>query len=115
METGNFCWHCQAEQKRKIIGGEFIREFEEEARKQKGIDFPGQETIYPAIIESGSKIAIMIKSHHNAGGLPEDLQFELLEPLKQLFKDEVRVCGLELGLPCGMVYHQPFSGRGLDV
>lgn len=78
------------EQKRKIIGGEFIRVFEEEARKLEGIDFLGQGTIYPDIIESGTKTAKMVKSHHNVGGLPEDLQFELVEPLKQLFKDEVR-------------------------
>ncbi len=83
------------EQKRKIIGGEFIRVFEEEARKLDGIDFLGQGTIYPDIIESGTKTAKMVKSHHNVGGLPEDLQFALVEPLKQLFKDEVRACGLE--------------------
>lgn len=80
------------EQKRKIIGGEFIRVFEEEARKLEGIDFLGQGTIYPDIIESGTKTAKMVKSHHNVGGLPEDLKFELVEPLKQLFKDEVRAC-----------------------
>ena len=78
------------EQKRKIIGGEFIRVFEEEARKLNGIDFLGQGTIYPDIVESGTKTAKMVKSHHNVGGLPEDLQFELVEPLRQLFKDEVR-------------------------
>ena len=87
------------EQKRKIIGGEFIRVFEEEARKLDGIDFLGQGTIYPDIVESGTKTAKMVKSHHNVGGLPEDLQFELVEPLKYLFKDEVRACGVELGLP----------------
>lgn len=103
------------EQKRKIIGGEFIRVFEEEARKLEGIDFLGQGTIYPDIIESGTKTAKMVKSHHNVGGLPEDLKFELVEPLKQLFKDEVRSCGLELGLPAGMVYRQPFPGPGLGV
>ncbi len=103
------------EQKRKIIGGEFIRVFEEEARKLKGIEFLGQGTIYPDIIESGTKTAKMVKSHHNVGGLPEDLQFELVEPLKQLFKDEVRACGLELGLPASMVYRQPFPGPGLGV
>lgn len=103
------------EEKRKIIGGEFIRVFEEEARKLEGIDFLGQGTIYPDIIESGTKTAKMVKSHHNVGGLPEDLQFELVEPLKQLFKDEVRACGVELGLPADMVYRQPFPGPGLGV
>lgn len=103
------------EQKRKIIGGEFIRVFEEEARKLEGIDFLGQGTIYPDIIESGTKTAKMVKSHHNVGGLPEDLKFELVEPLKQLFKDEVRSCGVELGLPHDMVYRQPFPGPGLGV
>ena len=103
------------EQKRKIIGGEFIRVFEEEARKLEGIDFLGQGTIYPDIIESGTKTAKMVKSHHNVGGLPEDLKFALVEPLKQLFKDEVRACGVELGLPHDMVYRQPFPGPGLGV
>ena len=103
------------EQKRKIIGGEFIRVFEEEARKLDGIDFLGQGTIYPDIIESGTKTAKAVKSHHNVGGLPEDLQFELVEPLAQLFKDEVRACGIELGLPAEMVYRQPFPGPGLGV
>ena len=103
------------EEKRKIIGGEFIRVFEEEARKLEGIAFIGQETIYHDIIESGTKTAKMIKSHHNVGGLPEDMQFELVEPLKQLFKDEVRACGVELGLPYEMVYRQPFPGPGLGV
>ena len=103
------------EQKRKIIGNEFIRVFEEEARKLEGIDFLGQGTIYPDIIESGTKTAKMVKSHHNVGGLPEDLKFELVEPLKQLFKDEVRACGVELGLPENMVYRQPFPGPGLGV
>ena len=103
------------EQKRKIIGGEFIRVFEEEARKLEGIDFLGQGTIYPDIIESGTKTAKMVKSHHNVGVLPEDLKFELVEPLKQLFKDEVRACGVELGLPHDMVYRQPFPGPGLGV
>ncbi len=103
------------EEKRKIIGGEFIRVFEEEARKLDGIDFLGQGTIYPDIVESGTKTAKMVKSHHNVGGLPEDLQFELVEPLKQLFKDEVRACGVELGLPYEMVYRQPFPGPGLGV
>lgn len=103
------------EQKRKIIGSEFIRVFEEEARKLDGIEFLGQGTIYPDIIESGTKTAKMVKSHHNVGGLPEDLQFTLVEPLKQLFKDEVRACGVELGLPHNMVYRQPFPGPGLGV
>ena len=103
------------EEKRKIIGSEFIRVFEEEAGKLEGIEFLGQGTIYPDIIESGTKTAKMVKSHHNVGGLPEDLQFELVEPLKQLFKDEVRSCGVELGLPAGMVYRQAFPGPGLGV
>ena len=99
------------EQKRKIIGGEFIRVFEEEARKLDGIDFLGQGTIYPDIVESGTKTAKMVKSHHNVGGLPEDLKFQLVEPLRQLFKDEVRACGLELGLPYEM---EEFQIAGLD-
>lgn len=103
------------EEKRKIIGTGFIRVFEEEARKLEGIDYLGQGTIYPDIIESGTKTAKMVKSHHNVGGLPEDLQFALVEPLKQLFKDEVRACGIELGLPEHMVYRQPFPGPGLGV
>ncbi|EJX00974.1 bifunctional GMP synthase/glutamine amidotransferase protein [gut metagenome] len=103
------------EEKRKIIGGEFIRVFEEEARKLDGIEFLGQGTIYPDIVESGTKTAKCVKSHHNVGGLPEDLQFELVEPLRQLFKDEVRACGLELGLPGAMVFRQPFPGPGLGV
>lgn len=98
------------EQKRKIIGGEFIRVFEEEARKLEGIEFLAQGTIYPDILESDG-----VKAHHNVGGLPEDLKFELVEPLKFLFKDEVRVVGKALGLPDGMVYRQPFPGPGLGV
>ena len=98
------------EQKRKIIGAEFIRVFEEEARKLSGISFLAQGTIYPDIVESGP-----VKSHHNVGGLPEDLKFELVEPIKLLFKDEVRVVGKELGLPDNMVYRQPFPGPGLGV
>lgn len=98
------------EQKRKIIGAEFIRVFEEEARKLEGIEFLAQGTIYPDIIESDG-----VKAHHNVGGLPEDLQFELVEPLKFLYKDEVRVVGKALGLPDGMVYRQPFPGPGLGV
>ena len=103
------------EQKRKIIGAEFIRVFEEEARKLEGIKFLGQGTIYPDILESGTKTAKNIKSHHNVGGLPEDLQFELVEPIKMLFKDEVREVGKALGLPDNMVYRQPFPGPGLGV
>ena len=103
------------EQKRKIIGAEFIRVFEEEARKLEGIDFLAQGTIYPDIVESGTKTAKVVKSHHTVGGLPEDLDFTLVEPLRQLFKDEVRACGLELGLPYDMVYRQPFPGPGLGV
>ncbi len=103
------------EQKRKIIGAEFIRVFEEEARKLDGIEFLGQGTIYPDIIESGTKTVKAVKSHHNVGGLPEDLGFALVEPLKMLFKDEVRACGKALGLPDSMVYRQPFPGPGLGV
>ena len=102
---------AEPEQKRKIIGAEFIRVFEEEARKLEGIEFLAQGTIYPDI--SGKRPAV--KAHHNVGGLPEDLQFELVEPLKLLFKDEVRVVGEALGLPDGMVYRQPFPGPGLGV
>ena len=101
---------AEPEKKRKIIGAEFIRVFEEEARKQEGIDFLAQGTIYPDILESGP-----VKAHHNVGGLPEDLKFELVEPLKFLYKDEVRVVGKELGLPDSMVYRQPFPGPGLGV
>ncbi|MBR5342710.1 MAG: glutamine-hydrolyzing GMP synthase [Oscillospiraceae bacterium] len=98
------------ETKRKIIGAEFIRVFEEEARKLEGIEFLAQGTIYPDILESGP-----VKAHHNVGGLPEDLNFELVEPVKFLFKDEVRVVGKALGLPDNMVYRQPFPGPGLGV
>ena len=98
------------ETKRKIIGGEFIRVFEEEARKLEGIEFLAQGTIYPDIIESDG-----VKAHHNVGGLPEDMQFELVEPLRLLYKDEVRMVGSALGLPDGMVYRQPFPGPGLGV
>ena len=100
----------EPETKRKIIGEEFIRVFEEEARKQDGIEFLAQGTIYPDIIESDG-----VKAHHNVGGLPEDLQFSLVEPLKFLYKDEVRVVGLALGLPDEMVFRQPFPGPGLGV
>ena len=103
------------EQKRKIIGAEFIRVFEEEARKLSGIRFLAQGTIYPDMIESGTKTVKAVKSHHNVGGLPEDLGFDLVEPLKMLFKDEVRACGVALGLPDEMVYRQPFPGPGLGV
>ena len=103
------------EQKRKIIGAEFIRVFEEEARKLDGIDFLAQGTIYPDIVESGTKAGKAVKAHHNVGGLPDDLKFELVEPLKYLFKDEVRACGKELGLPDNMVYRQPFPGPGHGV
>ena len=106
---------AEPERKRKIIGAEFIRVFEEEARKLEGIDFLAQGTIYPDIIESGTKTAKAVKAHHNVGGLPEDLRFELVEPLKMLFKDEVRACGVALGLPDSMVYRQPFPGPGLGV
>ena len=99
------------ETKRKIIGGEFIEVFAEEARKLDGIEFLAQGTIWPDILESEAGI----KAHHNAGGLPEDMQFELVEPVKILFKDEVRVVGERLGLPAGMVYRQPFPGPGLGV
>lgn len=105
----------EPEQKRKIIGAEFIRVFEEEARKLDGISFLAQGTIYPDIIESGTKTVKAVKSHHNVGGLPEDLDFALVEPLKMLFKDEVRACGKALGLPDSMVYRQPFPGPGLGV
>ena len=103
----------EPEQKRKIIGAEFIRVFEEEARKQEGIEFLAQGTIYPDILESDG-----VKAHHNVGGLPEDLQFSLVEPLKLLFKDEVRVVGKALGLPDGMVpgrHHQRPAGGGPRV
>ena len=100
----------EPEKKRKIIGAEFIRVFEEEARKLEGIEFLAQGTIYPDILESDG-----VKAHHNVGGLPEDMQFELVEPVKLLYKVEVRVVGKELGLPDSMVYRQPFPGPGLGV
>ncbi|HWR61144.1 MAG TPA: glutamine-hydrolyzing GMP synthase [Clostridia bacterium] len=103
------------ERKRKIIGEEFIRVFEAEANKLGDIDFLVQGTIYPDIIESGTKTAATIKSHHNVGGLPEDMQFKLIEPLNTLFKDEVRQVGLELGIPEDLVYRQPFPGPGLGI
>ncbi len=101
---------AEPEQKRKIIGAEFIRVFEEQARRLDDIKFLGQGTIYPDILESDG-----VKAHHNVGGLPEDLDFELVEPVKLLFKDEVRVVGKALGLPDSMVYRQPFPGPGLGV
>ena len=107
---GKLAGVADPETKRKIIGAEFIRVFEEEARKLSGIEFLAQGTIYPDILESDG-----VKAHHNVGGLPEDLQFELVEPVKLLFKDEVRVVGKALGLPDSMVYRQPFPGPGLGV
>ena len=101
---------AEPEKKRKIIGAEFIRVFEEEARKLDGIEFLAQGTIYPDILESDG-----VKAHHNVGGLPEDLRFELVEPVKLLFKDEVRMVGKTLGLPDSMVFRQPFPGPGLGV
>ena len=98
------------EKKRHIIGEEFIHVFDEEARKQEGIDFLAQGTIYPDIIESKG-----VKAHHNVGGLPEGLSFQLVEPIKLLYKDEVRMVGVALGLPAAMVYRQPFPGPGLGV
>ena len=105
------------ERKRKIIGAEFINVFADEARKLEGISYLAQGTIYPDILESVKQVEgkKAVKSHHNVGGLPEDLQFELVEPIKLLFKDEVRVVGEALGLPHGMVYRQPFPGPGLGV
>jgi len=103
------------ESKRKIIGHEFIRVFEEEARKLGKIDFLVQGTLYPDVIESGTETAAVIKSHHNVGGLPEDMELELIEPLRLLFKDEVRRVGEELGLPGEIVWRQPFPGPGLAV
>jgi len=103
------------EEKRKIIGNEFIYCFDEESAKLKEMKFLAQGTLYTDIIESGTETAQTIKSHHNVGGLPEDMEFELIEPLKMLFKDEVRVLGLELGLPEEIVYRQPFPGPGLGI
>ena len=105
----------EPERKRKIIGEEFIRVFEAEAKKIGQVDYLVQGTIYPDVIESGTGDAAVIKSHHNVGGLPDDLKFELVEPVRQLFKDEVRACGAALGLPYDMVYRQPFPGPGLGV
>lgn len=103
------------ERKRKIIGTEFIRVFEEEARKLDNIRFLAQGTIYPDIVESGTKTTKGVKSHHNVGGLPADMNLQLVEPLKTLFKDEVRALGISLGLPPELVYRQPFPGPGLAV
>ena len=103
------------EKKRKIIGNEFIYVFDEEASKLDGMDFLAQGTLYTDIIESGTATAQTIKSHHNVGGLPEDMQFKLIEPLKTLFKDEVRALGLELGIDEKIVWRQPFPGPGLGI
>ena len=103
------------ERKRKIIGEEFIRVFEEESNKLGKIDYLVQGTIYPDVVESGTDTSQVIKSHHNVGGLPEDIEFELIEPLRELFKDEVRVLGEELGIPHDLVYRQPFPGPGLGI
>src|SRR5699024_7017286 len=103
------------EQKRKIIGNEFIRVFDEEAVKLDGIDFLAQGTLYTDVIESGTDTAQTIKSHHNVGGLPEDIQFQLIEPLNKLFKDEVRLLGEKLGMPHELVWRQPFPGPGLGI
>ncbi len=103
------------ERKRKIIGEEFIRVFEEEAKKLGDISFLVQGTIYPDIVESGTNTSATIKSHHNVGGLPEDMEFKLIEPLRELFKDEVRAVGEELGIPHKLVWRQPFPGPGLAI
>ncbi|MGL5244111.1 MAG: glutamine-hydrolyzing GMP synthase [Sarcina sp.] len=103
------------ETKRKIIGEEFIRVFEEEANKLGEIDFLVQGTIYPDVVESGTDTSAVIKSHHNVGGLPEDMEFSLIEPLRELFKDEVRAVGEELGIPHHLVWRQPFPGPGLAI
>ena len=112
---GKLAGVAEPEKKRKIIGEEFIRLFEEEAKKLGEIDYLVQGTLYPDIIESGTETAAVIKSHHNVGGLPEDMDFELIEPFKYLFKDEVRAVGTELGLPEEIVWRQPFPGPGLAV
>lgn len=103
------------ERKRKIIGEEFIRVFEEESKKLGQIDFLVQGTIYPDVVESGTGTSAVIKSHHNVGGLPEDIEFSLIEPLRELFKDEVRAVGEELGIPHHLVWRQPFPGPGLAI
>src|SRR5690625_995988 len=103
------------EQKRKIIGNEFIEVFDEEAAKLTDVDFLAQGTLYSDVIESGTEMGKMVKSHHNVGGLPEDMQFELIEPLRTLFKDEVRELGTALGMPDHIVWRQPFPGPGLAI
>ncbi|MFZ2692349.1 MAG: glutamine-hydrolyzing GMP synthase, partial [Trichococcus flocculiformis] len=103
------------EQKRKIIGNEFVYVFDDEATKLQGIDFLAQGTLYTDVIESGTETAQTIKSHHNVGGLPEDMQFKLIEPLNTLFKDEVRELGTQLGMPDSIVWRQPFPGPGLGI
>ena len=103
------------EQKRKIIGETFIRVFEDESKRLEGVKFLVQGTLYSDVIESGSKTAAKIKSHHNVGGLPDDMDLELCEPLRLLFKDEVRQVGIELGMPERMVWRQPFPGPGLAI
>lgn len=105
----------EPEQKRKIIGNEFIRIFEEEAKKIDEVDYLVQGTLYSDVIESGTRDAAKIKSHHNVGGLPADMQLKLIEPLRYLFKDEVRRLGVELGLPEDIVWRQPFPGPGLAI
>ena len=114
---GNLAGENDPEKKRKIIGHEFINVFDEEADKLDNVKWLAQGTIYPDVIESGGQngTAHVIKSHHNVGGLPEDMALELVEPLRELFKDEVRELGLELGLPYDMVYRHPFPGPGLGV
>lgn len=106
---------CDPEEKRKIIGNEFIRVFEEEASQLEDMDFLAQGTLYTDIIESGTDTAQTIKSHHNVGGLPEDMKMDLIEPLNALFKDEVRKVGQEVGLPDEIVWRQPFPGPGLGI
>ena len=103
------------ETKRKIIGEEFIRVFEEESNKLGKVDFLVQGTIYPDVVESGTSTSATIKSHHNVGGLPEDMRLALIEPLRELFKDEVRAVGEELGIPSALVWRQPFPGPGLAI
>lgn len=103
------------ETKRKIIGEEFIRVFEEESNKLGKVDFLVQGTIYPDVVESGTSTSATIKSHHNVGGLPEDMRLALIEPLRELFKDEVRAVGEELGIPSALVWRQPFPEPGLAI
>src|SRR5699024_10385248 len=104
-----------SEKKRKIIANEFIEVFNEEARKLTNVDFLAQGTLYSDVIESGTAIGKGVKSHHNVGGLPEDLQFTLIEPIRALFKDEVRKVGLALGMPENIIWRQPFPGPGLGI